>query len=187
MTQELMIALLVPETIDPQEIIKAIYAHYCFRLADEKSDGYIVIIQKGYEQYSVTREDLFADTLDPIRSKAKKLWGNVKLISSWQKDNRIILCFDGKITREEWYASPEFIKLRFLNNIAAAITHQVQEFNDILQLIIAEKPELTVYDKFSLVERQSRIVSLEASKLWDRARDLADKLTPKLDDPCLTK
>jgi len=86
------------------------------------------------------------------------------------------------MTREEWYSSPDFIKLRFLNNIAAGIQHKTQEYNDVLQLILAEKPDLCIYDKFSLCERQARIVSLEASKLWQYSRDLADKLQPKIEE-----
>jgi hypothetical protein len=76
------------------------------------------------------------------------------------------------MTREEWYASPNFIKLRFLNNIAAGIQHKTQELFDVLELILAENPDLFVFDKFSLVERQAKIVNLEASKLWGRCRDL---------------
>lgn len=82
------------------------------------------------------------------------------------------------MTREEWYASPDFIKLRFLNNIAAGIEHKTQELNDVLQLILAENPDLFVFDKFSLIERQARIVRLEASKLWERCRNLGSLFEP---------
>ena len=89
------------------------------------------------------------------------------------------------MTKAEWYNSPDFITLRFLNNVAAAIKHQTQEYNDILQLILAEKPELFVFDKFSLCERQSKIVSLEAYKLWDYSSKLATILEPRqYDDIC---
>ena len=80
------------------------------------------------------------------------------------------------MTREEWYNSPDFIKLRFLNNIAAGIQHKTQEITDVLNMLYAENPTLFVCDKFSMVEMQSRIVSLEASKLWERCRKLADFL-----------
>lgn len=82
------------------------------------------------------------------------------------------------MTREEWYASPDFIKLRFLNNMAAGVQHKTQELNDVLELILAENPDLFMFDKFSLVERQSKIVNLEASKLWERCRSLATFLEP---------
>ena len=89
------------------------------------------------------------------------------------------------MTRDEWHKSPEFIKLRFLGNMGASITSKVQELNDVLELVLAEKPDLWVFDKFSLVERQARIVSLEASKLWERCRELAKSLEPRqYDDIC---
>lgn len=82
------------------------------------------------------------------------------------------------MTKEEWYKSPDFIKLRFLNNMAAGIQHKTQELNDVLELLLAENPDLFVFDKFSLVERQSRIVHLEASKLWERCRNLDSLFEP---------
>lgn len=89
------------------------------------------------------------------------------------------------MTREEWYRSPDCIKLRFLNNISSHIRHTTQEFNDVLQLILAERPDLWVFDKFSLCERQSRIVALEASRLCDYAMKLDSFLEPKqYDDVC---
>lgn len=83
------------------------------------------------------------------------------------------------MTREEWYAS---LELRFLNNIAAGIQHKTQELYDVLELILAEKPDLIVFDRFTLVERQAKIVNLEASKLWDYCRKLATILEPKIED-----
>lgn len=82
------------------------------------------------------------------------------------------------MTREEWYASPDFIKLRFLNNIAAGIQHKTQELYDVLELILAEKPNLMVLDRFNLVERQAKIVNLEASKLCGYCRNLDTYLEP---------
>lgn len=181
--RELMIALSLPKTFDPQEVIKEIYAHYTFRLEDElPPDGWVVIVQKENEKHKVTRQDLYADTLDPIRSKAKTLWGSVKAIKCEQQNNELVLYFEKIMTREEWYHSTQFIKLRFLGNMGAEMIQHTQQFNDVLELLLAENPELTVFDAFSLVEAQARIVNLEARKLWDRARKLADKLTPKLDD-----
>ena len=86
---------------------------------------------------------------------------------------------DKLMTREEWYASPGFIKLRFLNNIAAGIQHKTQELYDVLELLLAENPDLFVFDKFTLVERQARIVNLEASKLWEHCRKLDVLLEPR--------
>lgn len=82
------------------------------------------------------------------------------------------------MTKEEWYGSPDCIKLRFLNNIAAGIQHKTQELGDVLALILAERPDLMCFDKFNLVERQARIVNLEASKLWERCRNLDSLFEP---------
>ncbi len=82
------------------------------------------------------------------------------------------------MTRDEWYKSPDFIKLRFLNNIAAEVQHKVQDLYDVLEILLAERPDLWVHDKFSLAERQARIVHLEAGKLWERTRALESMLVP---------
>ena len=85
------------------------------------------------------------------------------------------------MTKEEWYGSPDFIKLRFLNTIAAGIQYKTQELYDVLELI-ATNPEVTVSDRFNLVERQLRVVNLEASKLWEYCRKLEETLQPKIED-----
>lgn len=85
------------------------------------------------------------------------------------------------MTQEEWYASPGFIKLRFLNTIASGIQYKTQELYDVLELIAAEQ-EVMVSDRFSLVERQLRIVNLEAAKLWDYCRKLETTLQPRIED-----
>ena len=85
------------------------------------------------------------------------------------------------MTRDEYHKSPEFIKLRFLNNLAAALTYQAQEVQDILEILLAERDDLMICDKFTIVERQLRVTSLEAKRLWDVARDLSQFLEPKLD------
>ena len=83
------------------------------------------------------------------------------------------------MTKEEWYNSPYFIELRFLNNIAAGIQHKTQELNDVLNILVTENPTLFICDKFSMVEMQSRIVSLEASRLFESCRKLATFLEPR--------
>lgn len=86
---------------------------------------------------------------------------------------------DGKLmTREEWQNSPNFFKLRFLNNIAAGIQYKTQEIKDVIELIIAENPEIIASDKLTLVVDQSRIVSMDAMKLWERCRALVNTLEP---------
>lgn len=86
------------------------------------------------------------------------------------------------MTKEEWYDSPDFIKLRFLNNIAADIQHRTQELYDVLALIATDKEGIIVSNNFNLVERQLRIVNLEASKLWEYCRRLETSLQPKLEE-----
>lgn len=76
------------------------------------------------------------------------------------------------MTREEWYASNEFKALRLLHNHAHSIGHVVQELYDILSLVLQQNPQLQISDKTSLVERQMRVVELEADRLRDRINDL---------------
>jgi rubrerythrin len=82
------------------------------------------------------------------------------------------------MTKDEWYHCPEHIKLRLLNNMASKIQYCIQEFNDVLELVLAENEELCVFDAFSLTQSQARIVSLEGAKLWGSARKLAERLEP---------
>lgn len=78
------------------------------------------------------------------------------------------------VTRNEWYNSPEFIVLRMLNNLG----QKNSQVYDVLKLLVTARPDLYIGDKFNLVERQVRIVGLEASKLWERIRDLEYMLAP---------
>ena len=105
------------------------------------------------------------------------------------------------MTREEWHRTPDFIILRFLNNMAADVTHKTQEIRDILELMLAHRPDLFVTDRFCVVERQLMIVDLEARRLWDECRRLDDILSPRhfsdfnppgstlttTDSPCTTR
>jgi hypothetical protein len=87
---------------------------------------------------------------------------------------------NAEMGRDEWYKTPDFIVLRFLNNIAVDINHRAQQLRDVLQLLLAHRPDLAVRDKFALVERQLRIVSLEADRLYAECRNLGEVLTPKM-------
>lgn len=42
------------------------------------------------------------------------------------------------MTRKEYYKTPMFIKLRFLNNVAAGIEHKTSELRDVLELFLAD-------------------------------------------------
>jgi hypothetical protein len=81
--------------------------------------------------------------------------------------------------RDEWYNSPEFVRHRFLNNLASDITHRTQQFNDALALLVEANPEIIFTDRYAIVERQSRIVRLEADKLWTGVRKLLETVAPK--------
>ncbi len=83
------------------------------------------------------------------------------------------------MTRDEWHKSERFVKLRFLNNMAAGIKHKTQEFNDALELVLFEDRALSITDKFNLVKMQNDIVNMAADKLWERVRDLVEKLSPR--------
>lgn len=87
------------------------------------------------------------------------------------------------MTRDEWYKSPQFLTLRFLNNTAAQITYQAQQVGDVLDLLLSQYPDLFAGDPFSLAELQLRVVKLEASKLWDRIRNLERRLAPLMGKP----
>jgi len=84
--------------------------------------------------------------------------------------------------REEWYSSVEFKKLRLFGNVASEIRHKCQYLYDILEIIVADKPELLSLDRFTLMERQLRILQLEAGKLVDLSSCLTLKAQPKFDD-----
>ncbi len=83
------------------------------------------------------------------------------------------------MTREEWYRTPDFIVLRFLNNMASDVGMKCQEIRDILELLLAHRPDLSVMDRFSVVERQLRVTALEAKRLWDECRKLDELLSPR--------
>lgn len=80
------------------------------------------------------------------------------------------------MTREDWFRTPDFVILRLLNNLAAELNHKTQPFQDVLNLIAAIEPDIEVSDRFSLVERQLKIVSLETSNLWAYVRKLEEFL-----------
>lgn len=82
-------------------------------------------------------------------------------------------------TRDEWHNKPDFIILRMLNNLVADLTMKTQTIYDVLNLIVAARPDLFIGDKFNLVERQTRVVSLESKKLWDYVFKLQEALSPK--------
>ncbi len=85
------------------------------------------------------------------------------------------------MTRDEWFASPEFIRHKMLNNLASEIGQKVQQFNDMLVLFHEKHPDLVFTDKFAIVDRQQRIVHLEADKLWTAVRKLVETVKPEIE------
>lgn len=92
------------------------------------------------------------------------------------------------MTRDEWHGSRKAILLRLANNFAADITHKAQELREILALIDLEYESLLVCDRFNVCERQLRVTSLEAHRLWAELRNLDNFLSPKsFDDMTVPK
>lgn len=87
------------------------------------------------------------------------------------------------VTREEWYNSPEFIILRLFGHLSSETQMKTQEMFDVLSLIVAMCPGLYCTDRFTVVERQLKIVSLEAKRLIDEVSKLSDFLQPKIVEP----
>lgn len=82
------------------------------------------------------------------------------------------------MTREEWYNSPKFLKLRLLNQLSHSLKHTTQQLHDLLRVLDAEEGPMMVHDKFNLAERQLRVVDLEAVQLARRMDELARFLEP---------
>lgn len=81
--------------------------------------------------------------------------------------------------KDEWYKSTEFMKQRLINNIAAEISFKLQHLRDLLMIHLEEKGGF-IGDRWSLTERQLRVVELETKNL---ERQLCELLKyPKFDD-----
>lgn len=83
------------------------------------------------------------------------------------------------MTRDEYYESPSFLITRLLNNKVHGLTQATQQIHDILFLIEGIHAGVFLGDRFSVVERQLRVVSLEAQRLIREVSLLEDKLRPK--------
>ncbi len=86
------------------------------------------------------------------------------------------------MTRDEWFNSKRQMLLRLLNNFSADILHKTQETYDILNILLIEEPDLVVADKFTIVERQLRVMNSEAWRLQEVASKLMQFLTPDYTD-----
>jgi hypothetical protein len=66
--------------------------------------------------------------------------------------------------REE---TAEELRIRLFHNMAFEFKHLTQKMYDMLNLMILENPDLFVFDKFTIVERQLRILDCESSRMID--------------------
>lgn len=83
------------------------------------------------------------------------------------------------MTKDEWYKSPEFMKQRLMGNIASEVSFKLQQLRDLLMIHLEEKGGF-IGDRFSLAERQLRVLELEIKNF---ERLLADLLRyPKFDE-----
>lgn len=81
--------------------------------------------------------------------------------------------------RQEWYDSVQFKKLRLLNNWSHEIKQMTQKLYDILEIVLEDKPDAAIGDKFHIAERQLRIVDVEAIRLIDAMGSFARTLEPR--------
>lgn len=85
--------------------------------------------------------------------------------------------------REEWYKSTKFKKLRLLNNWTHEIKQMTQKLYDLLEIVVEDNPDCAIGDKFTIAERQLRIVDIEAKNLISAMDSFARTLEPrKFDD-----
>lgn len=83
------------------------------------------------------------------------------------------------MTQSEYYESPSFLITRLLNNKVHGLTQTTQQIADILLLVESIHPGVFLGDRFSVVERQLRIVHLEAQRLIRETSLLEERLRPK--------
>lgn len=84
--------------------------------------------------------------------------------------------------RDEWYESDKFKTLRLLNNLCADMGQLSQRIQDVMG-VVDHQFELheivgTLSDKRHLLDRQMRIVRLEADNLRNLSEEMTRKLTP---------
>ena len=85
------------------------------------------------------------------------------------------------MTRDEWYESVEFVKVRALNNDTHAVLHALQRCYDTLRVALESKGPI-LHDRVHLYERQLALMSSEARRLIGYVGDVTRLLEPKLSD-----
>lgn len=85
------------------------------------------------------------------------------------------------MTRDEWYNSVEFKKIRLFNNSCHNLKFKLQEIYDMLGIVLEGKEDIECLDKFHILNQQLKIVGLEISKLIDVAGDAVRMVEPKIE------
>ncbi len=83
-----------------------------------------------------------------------------------------------KMTRDEFYSSPQHALLLFLNNGAHKVLHDAQDLNLVLNLVKAEFGDIWG-DKMCLTEQQIRLIIAECQILMNHTSKLQDLIQPK--------
>lgn len=81
---------------------------------------------------------------------------------------------------EELQKSPEFIVLRFLNNLSGDLRMKCQEIRDILNLLQTLCPGLSALNTYTVVETRLRVLELEAQIFWNESYKLVEFLSNAL-------
>jgi hypothetical protein len=85
------------------------------------------------------------------------------------------------MSTEDWHKSPKFLKLRMFRNLAFEMDQKAQSLEDLLAIFVAEEGPLAGVpsDKVTLVERQIRVIRLEAQKLTEQVMRVEQILSPR--------
>lgn len=86
------------------------------------------------------------------------------------------------MTKDEWYDSNDFKLLRHFDHLTNDIVMQLQELSDIIDLVAALKPECILHDKYTILQQQLRITSMEAKRLWDAEKSWARAFQPNFSE-----
>ena len=84
--------------------------------------------------------------------------------------------------KDEWYNSNDFKLLRHFDHLTNDIVMQLQELGDIIDLVAALKPMCILQDKYTILQQQLRITSMEANKLWSAEKSWARAFQPNFSE-----
>lgn len=85
-----------------------------------------------------------------------------------------------RMKREEWYESRKFLLLRLVNNFVHDLSQTTQRLYDLTNLLNQEFDNgLTVCDKFTILERQLRLVQVESQRLIRAEAEFSHFVSPR--------